>query len=200
MKAEESDAMWHAIFAIWHILGHMSTGAFSSGPSRATAPATRSELGLLQRTDWSEAYALAMELLGGHRVLKKDVASIEDAHFVISRGLPAEAMLQLLDNVHDLTREKILSVIVMSPRSFARRRSAPKSILPMDASGRVWLLAETVARATQTFGSQEAAERWLDTPAVGLPNRAKPIDLLTTPPGAQMVSELLTRIEHGVYT
>jgi putative toxin-antitoxin system antitoxin component (TIGR02293 family) len=48
------------------------------------------------------------------------------------------------------------------------------------------------------FGSQAEAEQWLDRPAIGLDGR-KPIDLLRTHPGTRLVSEYLTRIEHGVY-
>jgi putative toxin-antitoxin system antitoxin component (TIGR02293 family) len=49
------------------------------------------------------------------------------------------------------------------------------------------------------FGSQAEAEQWLGRPAIGLDQR-KPIDLLRTHPGARLVAEYLTRIEHGVYT
>ncbi len=54
-------------------------------------------------------------------------------------------------------------------------------------------------RASRVLGSQEAAERWLEHPAIGL-DRRRPIDLLATPSGAKMVEDYLTRIEYGVYT
>ena len=65
--------------------------------------------------------------------------------------------------------------------------------------GRTKQFAEFPVRATTVLGSREAAERWLERPAIGL-DRACPIDLLATPTGAKMVDELLTRIEYGVYT
>ncbi|MBI2186267.1 MAG: DUF2384 domain-containing protein, partial [Acidobacteria bacterium] len=83
--------------------------------------------------------------------------------------------------------------------SFARRKAAPKSRLPVDESERLWRFAEVLAHATRVFGSQAEAEHWLERPAIGLDHR-KPIDLLRTHPGTRLVSEYLTRIEHGVYT
>ena len=92
----------------------------------------------------------------------------------------------------------LLATIGVSERSFARRKAAPKTLLPVDESERLWRFAEVLAHATRVFGSQGEAERWLDRPAIGL-DRRKPIDLLRTYPGTRLVSEYLTRIEHGVY-
>jgi hypothetical protein len=81
-----------------------------------------------------------------------------------------------------------------SERSFARRKAAPKTLLPMDESERVWRFAEVLAQATSVFGSQAEAERWLGQSVIGLDHR-KPIELLRTHPGARLVSEYLTRID-----
>lgn len=57
-----------------------------------------------------------------------------------------------------------------------------------------------LAEATRILGTEEAAMYWLSMPTPSLPGRAKPIDLLSTPGGCQLVLDLLVRIEHGVYT
>jgi putative toxin-antitoxin system antitoxin component (TIGR02293 family) len=49
------------------------------------------------------------------------------------------------------------------------------------------------------MGSQEAAEQWLERPAIGLDQR-RPIDLLSTPAGVELVETFLERLEYGVYT
>ncbi|WP_347339962.1 antitoxin Xre/MbcA/ParS toxin-binding domain-containing protein [Afipia massiliensis] len=59
--------------------------------------------------------------------------------------------------------------------------------------------AEILAAATSVFGSKEAAERWLEQPAIGL-NQRRPIDLLATPAGVELVEDLLVRLQHGVHT
>jgi len=142
---------------------------------------------------------LAVELLGGRRVLHRHVASDEDAHDLVLRGIPAEAMAKLFAGVLSLSSDLILAAIGVSERSFARRRAAPRTRLPVNESERLWRFAEILGHATRVFGSQAEAEQWLGRPAIGLDHR-KPIDLLRTHPGARLVSDYLIRIEHGVYT
>jgi putative toxin-antitoxin system antitoxin component (TIGR02293 family) len=141
---------------------------------------------------------VATELLGGRRVLHRQVTTEEDAHELVLRGIPAEAMAKLFAGVVSLSSHVLLTAIGVSERSFARRKATPKTRLPVDESERLWRFAEVLAHATRVFGSQAEAERWLDRPAIGLDHR-KPIDLLRTHPGARLVSEYLMRIEHGVY-
>lgn len=49
------------------------------------------------------------------------------------------------------------------------------------------------------LGLQKEAEQWLERPAISLNNR-RPIDLLTTPAGVELVEDILQRLEYGVYT
>ena len=58
--------------------------------------------------------------------------------------------------------------------------------------------AEILTRVTTLLGSQTAAERWLEQPAIGLDQR-RPIDLMTTPSGLELVEDYLGRIEYGAY-
>jgi len=141
---------------------------------------------------------IATELLGGRRVLRRTVTSDEDAHELVERGLPAASMAELFERVETLPAELVLAAIGVSLRSLARRKAAPKSVLPAGESERLWRFAEILAHATRVLGSQLKAEQWLDEPAVGL-GRRKPIDLLRTHPGARLVSDYLTRMEYGVY-
>ena len=87
----------------------------------------------------------------------------------------------------------------VSLRTMQRKRGDAAKRLSTEQAGRTWQFAEILARATQVMGSQEAAEHWLERPAIGL-DRNSPIDLLATPAGTKMVDDYLTRIEYGVYT
>lgn len=58
--------------------------------------------------------------------------------------------------------------------------------------------AAILTKAIEIFGSTEDAELWLRSPAIGLDGQ-RPIDLLTSPKGKQLVEEFLARLEHGVY-
>ncbi|MCP1838249.1 putative toxin-antitoxin system antitoxin component (TIGR02293 family) [Bradyrhizobium sp. USDA 4524] len=86
----------------------------------------------------------------------------------------------------------------MSLRTFQRRKDAPDKPLSQEQSGRTWKFAEILAKATDVFGSQEEAEQWLERPAIGLDQR-RPIDLLVTPAGVELVEQYLTRLAYGVY-
>jgi putative toxin-antitoxin system antitoxin component (TIGR02293 family) len=59
-------------------------------------------------------------------------------------------------------------------------------------------LTKAVARATEVFGDEEAAFRWLGTPVAAL-DYATPISCLSTQQGAIQVNDVLTQIEHGVW-
>jgi putative toxin-antitoxin system antitoxin component (TIGR02293 family) len=59
-------------------------------------------------------------------------------------------------------------------------------------------LTKAVARASEVFGDEEAAFRWLGTPVAAL-DYATPISCLGTHQGAMHVNDVLTQIEHGVW-
>ena len=92
----------------------------------------------------------------------------------------------------------IKKAIGMSLRSLLRHKAASEKPLSSEQSGRTCKFAETLAKAAAVLGSQEEAERWLERPAIGLDQR-RPIDLLSTPAGVEMVENLLERLEYGVY-
>ena len=59
-------------------------------------------------------------------------------------------------------------------------------------------LTKAVARATEVFGDEDKAFRWLGTPVAAL-DYATPISRLGTHQGAMRVDDVLTQIEHGVW-
>ncbi len=139
-------------------------------------------------------------LLGGDRVLRHRLTSSLDAHDMLMRGLPGAALRYLVDGLTALRRpDSLEKAFGMSLRTYQRRRDAPDQRLSQEQSGRTWKFAEILARATALLGSQPEAEHWLERPATGLDQR-RPIDLLVTPAGCEMLAAFLTRLEVGVYT
>ncbi|WP_245314068.1 antitoxin Xre/MbcA/ParS toxin-binding domain-containing protein [Bradyrhizobium elkanii] len=136
------------------------------------------------------------DLLGGPRILSRRITSALDAHELLLDGLPGSA----------------LSHFVRPPplhsNSFAGKslRNEPSHLSA--AQGRSGQAAQPgakranlevfLAKATDVFGSQEEAEQWLERPAIGLDQR-RPIDLLVTPAGVELVEQYLTRLAYGVY-
>jgi putative toxin-antitoxin system antitoxin component (TIGR02293 family) len=56
-----------------------------------------------------------------------------------------------------------------------------------------------LSKAEDVLGERQEAVKWMVTPALGLEGRA-PLDLLTTEVGFELVNDLLTRMDYGVYS
>jgi putative toxin-antitoxin system antitoxin component (TIGR02293 family) len=118
---------------------------------------------------------------------------------MLLRGLPSQALLHLVRSLVVLHWDEAFErALGMSHRTYQRHTSVARRPLNPEQSGRTWKLAEVLAKATALFGSKEDAERWLKQPAVGLEQR-RPIDLLATPAGVELVEDFLVRLEYGVY-
>ncbi|MET3581546.1 putative toxin-antitoxin system antitoxin component (TIGR02293 family) [Mesorhizobium robiniae] len=138
-------------------------------------------------------------LLGGTRILSRHLRSALDAHELLIHGLPGSALDHLLEQLVFIQKTDSLEKAVgMSLRTYQRRKDAPSKPLNQDQSGRTWKFAEILSKATDVFGSQAEAEQWLERPAIGLDQR-RPIDLLATPAGVELVEDYLKRLEYGVY-
>lgn len=150
------------------------------------------------RTESAELQQVA-DLLGGPRILRHKVTNSLDAHEMLLEGLPGRALTHLLDSLLVIRKTASLEKAVgMSLRTFQRRKDAPTKPLNQEQSGRTWKFAEILAKATAVFGSQHEAEQWLERPAIGLDQR-RPIDLLATQAGVEIVEDFLTRLKYGVY-
>ena len=142
----------------------------------------------------------AAALLGGARVLRHRLHGAIEVHEALSRGLPRSALTHLIGQVAVLRDPAGLERAVgVSQRTAQRFKLAPDKKLSPEQSGRAWKFAEILAKATEVLGSQEDAEDWLKRPAMALDQR-RPLDLLASPAGAQLVEDLLIRMKYGVYT
>lgn len=141
---------------------------------------------------------IALELLGGQEVLSRTPENLLDLHHWVSDGIPSVSILHLAHAIEPLPSSALSEALGISVRTLHRKKGAPSDTLSVAQGGRTFKFAEIVAKATVVLGSREAAVRWLTSPAMGL-DQQKPIDLLVTPVGTQLVEELLDRIEYGVY-
>ena len=139
------------------------------------------------------------ELLGGRQVLRRSLTHPLEVHEMLLQGLPTKALTYLVQNMVVLSWDAALEKAVgMSQRTYQRHASAARKSLNQEQTSRTWKLAEILSKATAILGSKETAEQWLEQPATGL-NQQRPIDLLATPVGVDLVEEFLVRLEYGVY-
>ncbi|MFM0327710.1 type II RES/Xre toxin-antitoxin system antitoxin [Caballeronia glebae] len=120
------------------------------------------------------------------------------AHDVVTRGLPVALAREMIDEYGVVTREALLLAIGVSERTLQRGKDESR-LLDSNATDRLLRLASITEQAIDVLGSKEAAEQWLSQPAIGLDQR-RPIDLLQSSEGAELVKTLLTRMDYGVYS
>lgn len=141
---------------------------------------------------------IALELLGGREVLSRIPENLLDVHHWVSHGIPSATILHLAQAIEPLPSTALSEALGISLRTLHRKKGGQGDTLSVAQGGRTFKFAEVVAKATVVLGSREAAVQWLTVPAIGLAQQ-KPMDLLATPTGTQLVEELLERIEYGVY-
>ena len=177
----------------------MTLSAYPPTPSPAPLLAQEPKPRWPAADDASAAARLALiDLLGGRQMLKSLPQSRADIHRLLVDGLPCAALVHLADHLRVLSAQELADALGISSRTLRRQKDQPAKALPADLASKAWQFAETLAQAIEVFGGRDAAERWLARPAMGL-DGARPIDLLRTLQGTELVSEFLGRLEHGVY-
>jgi putative toxin-antitoxin system antitoxin component (TIGR02293 family) len=136
------------------------------------------------------------KMLGVGRLFKGGAGSAVAVHEALQSGLPRRALFRAMPE--GIPVSSLLPVFGISVRTFMRLKSEPDKLLDAEQSGRVWQFAEVFAKAEDVLGSHQGAADWMMAPAMALENR-RPIDLLTTPVGAQLVDDVIERMRYGVY-
>lgn len=152
--------------------------------------------------------ARSIDLLGGVRSIDEQVAQIlknaEAGRMALHKAMREgrfsySSLGALVDGLSELKRKDVADVIGVSSRTLERQRAAPDRPMPADVASRTWMLAETIAKAAEVFGGLEQAEKWMGKPAMGL-DGSRPIEMLQTVQGAEVVNDFLGRLEYGVYS
>ena len=137
------------------------------------------------------------EVLGGRRVLGKNVKKPNDLAALVRRGLPASSVRVLAEKL-DIGNTALSQKLGIPQRTLTRRLSL-RSRLTATESDRMVRLARVFANAVEMIGDEEKAVEWLQTPNRALGGE-RPLDQLDTDVGAREVEDLLGRIAYGVYS
>jgi len=121
------------------------------------------------------------------------------AHDAVMKCVPGRMLTGIWESTkEDLSSDAILKAIGVSARTAHRIKAEPDKPLDARTTDGIYRLESVRALAQEVLGSEKAANEWLDTEAMGLEFR-KPIDLISTSPGAEAVKTLLQRMKYGVY-
>ena len=115
-------------------------------------------------------------------------------HNFVSRGVSTKVLYTLLDSFEKTSRPDVFSVLGFSSKTASRRKNMAMSLPASDATVS---LIEIKSLAETVFGSSALAEEWLNKPALALDHH-KPMELIATRPGAELVREHLIRLDYGV--
>jgi len=137
------------------------------------------------------------EVLGGRRVLGKNVKKPNDLAALVRKGLPANSVKVLAEKL-DIGNTALSQKLGIPQRTLTRRLSL-RSRLTATESDRMVRLARVFANAVEMIGDEEKAVEWLQTPNRALGGE-RPLDQLDTDVGAREVEDLLGRIAYGVYS
>lgn len=114
----------------------------------------------------------------------------------LKQGLAALCFDRLKDRL--AVSEKTLSGVVgIAPRTLARRKR--EGVFPKEEGERVLRIIRLYQQAVQVLESEDRARRWLTTPIYTLEG-STPLEYADTEPGAEVVRQILTQIEHGVFS
>lgn len=105
-----------------------------------------------------------------------------------------ESLARFLGISRKSMAEEVLDVSVKT-----LERKSPSERLNKKISSHAIEIARVMEHAYSIFGSEEKVRRWFNTPNRALNNR-QPYQLMDTFTGISMVTDVLVRIEEGVYT
>lgn len=135
------------------------------------------------------------QLLGGTEVLRHQLRTEMDMYELGVAGIPKKAMIDLAMNIN-LSFRALAAILNISERTLQRKKEL--DLLNNKISEHILQIAEVYSRGSEVFSNLDDFHVWN-----GLENRAlgnkKPIELLSSRYGAQMVLEELGRIEHGIF-
>lgn len=145
---------------------------------------------------------MAFELLGGKEFSGHDVRCSFEAHDMIVEGIRVDAVLHMIDKVSILSSSDVLARAVgVTHRSLQRKTNMTDGVglLAAKHGSRAWRFAEIFSQAKDSFGDTETAEKWMVEPSSGLGDR-RPIDLIMSCVGAELVETYLKRANFGRHT
>ena len=189
--------------------GQRSPTKPKKGVSQAAAAATLAENRLTatyRKTQGIPAKKAAKvkSFAGGKRELQAGVivafaGSGVMAHDAVMKGVSGRALTRIWESTKGtLPTDAILKAIGVSARTAHRIKTDPDKPLDARTTDGIYRLESVRAMAEEVLGSAKAANEWLNAEAMGLEFR-KPIDLVSTSPGAEAVKTLLQRMRYGVY-
>ncbi len=135
------------------------------------------------------------KLLGGTAVIGHSLKTEMDLYEISRIGLPKKALLHLVSNLNVSIRS-MSQLLNITERTIQRK--SDQDLLDVSTTEQILQIAEVFSRGNDVFGSTDNFQNWMNSENMSIGGR-KPIELLPSRYGAQMVLDVIGRIEHGVF-
>jgi len=136
------------------------------------------------------------KLLGGTEVIGHSIRTEMDLYEISRIGLPKRALLHLVTNLNFSIRS-MTQLLNITERTIQRKGDL--DLLDISTTEQILQVAEVFSRGNDVFGSPENFQDWMKVENVSLGGK-RPIELLPSRYGAQMVLDVIGRIEYGVFS
>lgn len=115
----------------------------------------------------------------------------------LSRKGIKKSALSNLSKALAITMKQLAKLLPVTERTLQRR--AANSLLNSTTSQQVILLGQLITKGEEIFGDQQTFQKWVKQPNTALGGYT-PLNMMDTTIGIQLVTDVLGRIEHGVYS
>lgn len=123
------------------------------------------------------------------------IQSVFDLIEVSRRGLSKKAVATMARNL-GISQAELFTILHISARTW--QRYTDEKLLPQDVTEKALQLANLYKQGNDVFGESWRFSGWMNHPSLYFGGK-KPIDVLDTTFGFQLVSDEIIRIEHGVF-
>jgi len=134
------------------------------------------------------------DLVGGNKGLQKQIRSRYDLVQISRKGVTKRALLALCDKT-SLSIKEMAQYLPVTERTIQRHRDADR--FKPQVSEKILEIAGLYAKGFEVFENAENFKTWMKTPNISL-GGLRPLDLLDTTFGIDMILNELGRMEHGV--
>ncbi len=122
------------------------------------------------------------------------IQSLHDLIGLSRKGITKKAVDTLAQRL-SIPLPTLFTILHVSPRTWQRYTN--DKLLPQDITENALLLARLYDRGERVFGELDRFKGYMTHPIIAL-NGKRPIELLDTTFGFQLINDEITRIEHGV--
>jgi putative toxin-antitoxin system antitoxin component (TIGR02293 family) len=135
-------------------------------------------------------------LLGGPKAIGSSIRSEMDYYTISRKGIKKRALINLAANL-DISLRAIAALLNVTERTLQRKGDS--DLLDGTTTEQVLQIAEVFSRGNEVFGSGADFREWIGSENKALGDK-RPMELLSSRFGAQMVLDVLGRIEYGVFS